>query len=348
MKAHLTICLPLLVTLTCLTSLPAQPADTLVVRVGKESKVTFSIKDKQDLETLKHYNFQALMDDMLQKLEKRDTSSIKKVSAAYLKDTLTNPSMLKPADTWVRDRDREEEDQDRFSGRRSRRRDRDRDTNRRTYHSFNIDLGMNNYLENGKFPDEANNLYTVKPWGSWYVGLNSVLRTRVKGKFFIEWGAGVTWYNFKFNNRSVVISKDANSVIFSEDSRPYTFTKSKLTAAYVNFSVVPMIDFGGNSRKPMVFNGDRVNFDKRGSFRFGVGPYVGYRLDSYTKQVWDEGGETHKSHTFDNYYMNNLRYGLRAQLGFRDLDFFFNYDLNDLFITGKGPTLHAFSFGITL
>ena len=343
MRTQLRIGFPTLLLLICFISTAAQPADTVVVRVGKESKVIFSIKDKQDLETLKHYNFQALMDDMLLKLEKRDTSALSKTSTDYLKDTLKNPTTVKQVDSWERDRDRDD-DYDRFRRRSSRR----RDSNRNTYHSFNIDLGMNNYLENGSFPDESNTLYTVKPWGSWYVGLNSVLRTRVKGKFFVEWGAGVTWYNFKFNNRTVVITKDDNSVIFSEDTRPYSFSKNKLTAAYVNFSIVPMIDFGGSSRKPMVFNGDRVNFDKRGSFRFGAGPYVGYRLDSYTKQDWEEGGNTQKSHVHDNYYLNNLRYGVRVQFGFRDTDIFFNYDLNDLFITGKGPTLHAFSFGITL
>ena len=38
-----------------------------------------------------------------------------------------------------------------------------------------------------------------------------------------------------------------------------------------------------------------------------------------------------KSHDHDNYYLNNIRYGLRAQIGFRGTDLFFNYDLNDLF-----------------
>jgi len=333
----------------------AQPVDTLVVRVGKDSKVIFAIKDKQDLETLKHYNFQALMDDMLQKLEKRDTSSISKASSDYLKDTTkqAEPSVA-PEDTWIRERrDDSYYDRDRNSSRYYRReRDRAVDQsryNRRLYHSFNIDLGMNNYLENGSFPDGNNQLYTVKPWGSWYVGLTSTLRTRLSNKFYIEWGAGVSWYNFKFTNYKTAISKDNNGVFFYEN--PMTdaeFTKSKLTVCYVNLSMVPMFDLGGYGRKPMVFNGDRLNFDRRGSFRIGVGPYVGYRLDSYTKQVYEQGGDKHKTHYHDNYYLNNIRYGLRAQIGFRDTDIFFNYDMNELFIDGKGPQLNAFSFGITL
>lgn len=319
----------------------AQPADTLVVRVGKESKVIFSIKDKQDLETLKHYNFQALMDDMLQKLEKRDTSKLPKPSSEYLKDSTKQTVTQEPTETWIKDQPRDDDWKEYKYERRRR-------SHRGSYHSFNIDLGMNNYLENGHFPDGGNQLYTVKPWGSWYVALNSTLRTRLSGKFYIEWGAGVSWYNFKFSNFKVGITKDDNGVIFYENPNPVAFTKSKLTVAYVNISMVPMFDLGGYSRKPMVFNGDRLNFDRRGSFRIGIGPYVGYRLDSYTKQVWEEGGDTKKSHNHDNYYLNNLRYGVRAQIGFRDTDIFFNYDLNDLFIENKGPRLHAFSFGITL
>ncbi len=331
---------------SCFT-LNAQPADTIVVRVGKESKVIFSIKDKQDLETLKHYNFQALMDDMLKKLEMRDTSTLPKAASGYLKDSTTQLSTdQKPEEPWVRDQPRKDDWRDWNDDYRSERRR--TKYSRRAYHSFNIDLGMNNYLENGSFPDGANQLYTVKPWGSWYVALNSTLRTRVAGKFYIEWGAGVSWYNFKFTNFKVGITKDDSGVIFYENPNAVEFTKSKLTVAYVNLSMVPMFDFGGYSRKPMVFNGDRLNFDRRGSFRFGVGPYVGYRLDSYTKQVWEENGDKYKSHDHDSYYLNNIRYGLRAQIGFRDTDIFFNYDLNDLFIEDKGPRLHAFSFGITL
>jgi len=341
--------LPILLLLAATTAVVAQPADTLVVRVGKASKVIFSIQDKQDLETLKHYNFQALMDDMLKKLEQRDTSAIVKSSTEYLKDT-TQQTVVAPApeDTWIRDRDERDRRDDNWANeyRGSRRRDR---YARRMYHSFNIDLGMNNYLENGSFPDGGNQLYTVKPWGSWYVGLTSTLRTRISNKFFLEWGAGVSWYNFKFSNFKTGITKDDNGVIFFENpNTDVEFTKSKLTVCYVNLSMVPMFDFGGYSRKPMVFNGDRLNFDRRGSFRFGVGPYVGYRLDSYTKQVWEDNGDKHKSHYHDNYYLNNVRYGLRAQIGFRDTDIFFSYDMNDLFIENKGPKLNAFSFGITL
>ena len=46
--------------------------------------------------------------------------------------------------------------------------------------------------------------------------------------------------------------------------------------------------------------------------------------------------------------MTDLRYGLRAQLGFGDTDLFFTYDLNELFNEDQGPELNAFSIGIIL
>jgi hypothetical protein len=315
------------------TSSPAQAGDSVIIRVGKGSKVVFTIKDKRDLETLKHYNFQALMDDMVQKLENRDTTALAKPSSVYLKDSVTTAAVEKPAEIKPVERIEQDEEDQKYRKR----------WGRRTHHSFNIDVGMNNYLQNGKFPDGSNELYTVKPWGSWYVGLNSVLRTHVAGKLFMEWGGGVTWYNFKFSNTKVVMSKDDNGVIFSEDPRDFEFTKSKLTVAYINASIVPVMDFGGSSRKNSFFDHHHSN-----SFRVGFGPYVGYRLDSYAKQVHIDNGNKVKNHDHDNFYLNNMRYGLRLQLGFRGTDIFFNYDMNDLFIESKGPKLNAFSFGITL
>jgi len=103
-----------------------------------------------------------------------------------------------------------------------------------------------------------------------------------------------------------------------------------------------VIDFGGNRRKPSFFDGHGAS-----GFRVGVGPYVGYLIDSYSKQVHTEGGDKKKEKHHDNYYLTNLRYGVRLQVGFDDLDFFFNYDINNLFVDNKGPQLNAFSFGIS-
>src|SRR5258708_37915844 len=76
------------------TSLFAQqPIDTVTIKVGEGSKVIFAIKDKKDLETLKKYNFQKLMDDMIYKLEMRDSTNLKKLSSEFLKSDNANKAV---------------------------------------------------------------------------------------------------------------------------------------------------------------------------------------------------------------------------------------------------------------
>ncbi|MBS1509117.1 MAG: hypothetical protein JSS79_20935 [Bacteroidetes bacterium] len=307
----------------------SQAPDTVIVKVGEGSKVLLSIKDKKDLETLKKYNFQKLIDKMIYKLEMRDSTQLNRQASEFLKKDSV------PQQPVVAQESNNESSS--YSSRHER-----KYHGRRTHNSFSVDIGTNNYLNNGKFPDQSNSLYSVRPWGSWYVGLNSIYRTRMANKFFLEWGGGVSWYNFKFENNQTLVTKDNTGVLFDTDTRNFSFTKSKLTAAYVNISAVPVIDFGGNRRKPSFFDG------RSGSgFRIGVGPYVGYLIDSYTKQVYNDNNSKKREVHHNNYYLNNLRYGLRAQIGFNDVDFFFNYDMNQLFADNKGPQLNAFSFGIS-
>lgn len=328
--------------------------DSVVIKVGESSKVIFAI-DKKDLPILKYYDFQALMDDMIKKLEEQDATQLATPSSSYLKEdenaVAIDEQQTEPVYEWPKDGDEEDryrhDDRDdsnwvTYEGNDRHYRNNVRHRGRRTYHSIGFDLGTNNLLSNGKFPDSNNDLYTVKPFGSWYVGINSIQRTRLGGKFFLEWGVGVSWYNFKFQNDKVVVSKDNTGVIFSEDIRDLDFKKSKLTASFVNVSLVPVIDFGGNRRKPMLFDSYHSN-----SFRIGLGPYAGYRIDSYSKQVFNENNDKKRVRDHDNFFIENIRYGARLQVGFEDVDLFFNYDMNDLFSAGKGPSLNAFSFGVT-
>lgn len=338
-------------------TLYGQKTDSVIINVGEKSKVIFAIGDKADLQTLKQYNLQAVVDDLVSKLEKQDSTNLDKPADNYLKTE--EPAAPQQDEATItreyRDRDNDrDEDWDRSWDDRRNERDRDYSSNnnkartrfhgRRTLHSFNFDIGTNNYMTpQQNFPNQNNELYAVRPWGSWYVAVNSIERTRIARKFFIEWGVGVSWYNFKFENDKIRMSKDDNTVIFSEDQRDLNFVKSKLTATYLNASFVPLLDFGGRSRKAMIFTG----VGNSGSFRIGVGPYAGYRIDSYTKLVYRQDGDKEREREHDSYYLNNLRYGVRLQLGFGATDLFFNYDLNELFADTKGPKLNAFSFGLT-
>ncbi|HEY5744666.1 MAG TPA: hypothetical protein VIU12_01210 [Chryseolinea sp.] len=312
-----------------------QKGDTVIVELGKTSRVIFTVKDRKDLDILKHYDFQQLFQDILVKIENSDSTSLAKKDSANTNAVATT----EPAsENWSSHSSSSNDDND----------DDDDDDHNwrvhergwgRTWQSFNFDLGTNNYVHNGRFPDSDNALYSVRPWGSWYVALSSIQRTRLGRKFFMEWGMGVSWYNFKFQQDNVLIQKDDIGVHFVEDPRELNFTKSKLTASYIMASLVPIIDFGDHSRKSRIWEG----YDN--SFRIGLGPYVGYRIGSHSKQVYhDDGKQKDKNH--DSFYLNSVRYGARLQIGYRATDLFINYDLNELFTAGKGPALNAFSFGV--
>jgi hypothetical protein len=341
MKRYFIIALILLFGISATPQAQSKPPDSVVINVGNGSKITVIIKDRKDLETMKSYNFQSLMSDLITKIESQDTTSAMKPSVDYLNSSSENT--VAPSTTESKEEDwksPEKTETDYSSGDET-------EVKERTYYrgtrqSVSFDLGTNNYLSDGKFPNDGADLYTVRPWGSWYAALNSVYRTRMSRVFFLEWGFGASLYNFKFQNDNVTVSYNADNVFFGIDSRDVDFRKSKLSALYLNGSFVPVLDFGGNRRKPVLFDGRRSD-----SFRFGVGPYAGYRVDSFTRKVFKDDGDKEKEKDHGTFHMNNFRYGVRLQLGFKDTDLFFNYDLNELFVSGKGPKLNAFSFGVS-
>jgi hypothetical protein len=327
------------------------PSDTVIVPLGESSRIIFTVGDPDDLDILQHYNFQALFDDMIRQL--RDAHSLTSDSSYVTSQEGEEEDWRITSDDGkdedVEDDDHQDEDRDDAEG------DWDGDGDRhdlkwgksrrgkigQTWQSYNIDLGTNNYLSGDQFPDGAQP-YAVRPWGSWYVGINSVQRTRLARNFFAEWGLGVSWYSFKFQEDNMTVIKDELGVRFASDSRDVDFVKSKLSATFINISLVPVLDFGEHSHKHRIWHGDVDGF------RFGVGPYVGYRISSKSKLVYESGDDREKEKNRSDFYLNNLRYGFRLQLGIRSTDLFINYDMNDLFSEGKGPGLNAISFGLIL
>jgi hypothetical protein len=297
--------------------------DTVIIPLAKTSKVIFTIQDRSDIEILKHYNFQDLFQDVLKKLDSASYDSARNADVA-------NEDWSTP--TAEDDDDNDDGEWENTEHRRGR--------IGRTWQSSNVDLGINNFLADGQFPTD-DNLYAVRPWGSWYVGITSIQRTRVGKNLFFEWGLGVSWYNFKFEKDDLMVVKNDDAIDFAIDTREVDHIKSKLSATYLNASFVPLLDFGDHNRRPRMWDG------YGSEFRIGLGPYVGYRIGSKTKMVFnDDDGDREREKNRDSYYLNNLRYGARLQLGFNSTDFFVNYDFNDLFAEGKGPKLNAISFGV--
>jgi uncharacterized protein YxeA len=347
------------------TSAKAKSADmdTILIELGQNSKIILVVKDQKDLETIKNYDINKMLKDL--KLSIDSSSSdvnylqiTDESGTRYLQDTtivwsnneyprhkaeinIGNKKLEVAADDW--DDIEDEFDNDDLEVKKY---EYVEDRRYRTKHSFNVELGMSNWLEDGKFPNDNNQPYAVRPWGSWFVGLSSINKSQVGGPLFVEWGFSLNWYNWKFDDDRTTLDKTPEGLSFGTIDPNLDPVKSKLSATYLNASFVPLLDFAKGTRKVKSFERGSLKYTsyKKRGIRIGAGVYGGYRLGSSTKVKTESSKDKERG----SYYMNNFRYGVRAQFGYKGLDFFANYDLNDVFVSGKGPSLNAISFGIIL
>lgn len=301
------------------TTLNAQQIqDTLQVNFGESSNLIINLQSLDDYEVLRSYNLDSLVDQMTRNLEyqiedhkivEADEKDSKSKSYIIWNDEIIWKSKSTKADSLI--------------------------IKKRKYpylkKFFQIDVGSNNLISENGLSADSGNLYAVRHWGSWYVALNSVLDSRISRGFGVETSVGISWYNFKFQNDDTRISTDNGKAEFVLDERDRNNTKSKLTLAHINAQVVPIIKFGSRKR-----------------YGIGLGGYIGYRVDSYTKNVYEIDGNSVKDKNRDNLFLNRWRYGARLQFGVQGHTFFANYDLNQLFQEDNGPKLNGISLGIIL
>ncbi|MEP0985515.1 hypothetical protein [Ekhidna sp.] len=354
---------------TAYTTDPKDPKqDTVIIELNNNSKIVIVTKSREDLATLENYDINQMIKDLNNQLSDSVEYMEIKDGKAYvndddeveMKDWKINDDEVRiklgGVEVDVDPNEVDDWDEDDWEDRKKVTYEAERAD--RTTHHFNIDIGLNNWLEDGKFPDANNSPYSVKPFGSWYVGLNSTNRTWVGGPIFLEWGLGINWYNWKLEDTDYVIQEGSERIEFNQVPNTISGQKSKLTASYINATVVPMFDFSRGRRKitSIESGGVRIKKYSRKGFRFGLGGYAGYRIGSHTKYKFKENGSNEKDKERDNFFLENFRYGLRAQVGWKGVELFATYDLNEVFSANRGPlnsdgnsaNLNAVSFGITL
>ncbi|REE05804.1 hypothetical protein [Marinoscillum furvescens] len=343
-----------------------ESGDTVVIELNNKSKIMIYTEDRVALKDLEQYDLNKMITDLNQALKSKKIQKIEMEDAngkKYLKDTtivfgegkakskirIGNLELLVDTDDWD---DLEDEFDDDLPVKKY---EFEEEPEKRTSHYFNVDVGLNNWMEDGVFPDAEGKSYGVKPWGSWYLGLNSVNRTWISGPLFLDWGLGVNWYNWKLQDADYQVVEGDERIEFVEPvDVDIEGIKSRLQATYANVTLVPMLDFAKGRRKVKNLERGSVNFRtyKKQGIRFGVGGYAGYRLGSNSKYVYKEDGDRQKDKDKGSFYLTNLRYGVRVQVGYKGLDLFAMYDLNDTFTSNRGPEgsngLNAITFGITL
>lgn len=312
--------------------------DTIIIKFGKNSQIVLYIDNKKDLEKISQYDINRMLKDLNMSITEMDDSTKvltieDETGSKYLMDTTIVITKIEPNNDWDKDDNWEN--------------DGDNDSKKKKYHPrskyyFNIDMGLNNYLEDGKFPN-GNELHALSPLGSWYWTFGPTYRTHLFGPVFIDLGLNAAMNVYRFENPKTRLTKTPTGVEFTEDPNVVAHLKSKLTTWHIQAKAIPMVAFGSNNRK-----GWRLwnHIDK--GIRFGVGPYAGYRIWSRTKYTYDQDGDKKKDKNQSNFLLNDIRYGIRGQFGFKGADFFVEYDLSDMYQENSGaPVLQRMQFGVT-
>ena len=210
---------------------------------------------------------------------------------------------------------------------------------------FNVYIGLNGL--SGKMPENVIAIYPspylssdseLKPLGSRFVSLDfthsATISRGKKSAFRVGYGFSFDWYNFMFDHNRVV-TKSGGATIFQPmldaQGNEIQLQKNKLTVSYITLPIMPYVAFSKQSAIKMI----------------GIGGYVSYRLDSWTKTIEEKNENLRREGS--NFNINQVRYGVKAEIGLRHIgELFFNYDLTPIFEKGYGPQLTAFSFGIKL
>jgi len=317
--------------------------DSLIVQFGNNTRMIIQAKDKAGIINLKDYDLNKIVRDMGATLDSsgkesyiyineqngrkylRDTVLVISRKDGDIKITINEPKSKEPAkssedDSRVKDSNNDDGKITRSVTRRY----------RSPRNGFDVLLGLNAYGQNTPLNYRSSD-YDLTPWGSRFVSLSWVRGTPIsRGKdasLGLDLGVDVAWYNMMYEGSNSV-RKDANAVSFPISSND--LYKSKLTAVYLNLSLMPTL----------AIHKGLISY-----LSFGV--YGGYRLDSYTKTQDVRKGRSERNHS--NFYLNNFRYGLGAEIGIRHFpDLFMQYDMGELFETNKGPAVRMVSFGIRI
>ncbi len=316
------------------------PKDSVVILFGKSTRITIHAKDREELKALKDYDFNALLDQLITVMEqdRRDTSFVMDGDTVVMKGgqvVIKGGEKKEPVTFSIKigggDGVQVTGDDTTVTVHRDRK-------SRSTRTEFVFDLGLDNYLENGRFPDQPNADYVLRPWGSRYLAIGYQFKTRLFGRkspLHLHYGPEVSFNNFMFDSNRR-LTRTADGVAFTDVPDVPELRKSKLTVIYASLPIMPVLDFSRSSNT---------------RFRIGVGGFIGYRVHSYTKIMYFRDRDKAKDHEAGNFALSNVRYGVQGLIGFRGINLFAKYDLNPLFTSGRGPSpsdLNAFSFGIRL
>ena len=210
----------------------------------------------------------------------------------------------------------------------------------RTKTNLVFDLGLNvfanekPYYTSGPVAQLEN--FDLRAEGSRYVNLGLDWEARIGGKrspLHLTVGPEFSFYNFMLSGNNKWVNNNGRTDVVHE-SNGRQFQKSKLATSTISVPLSLRLQLHDSHYRP--------------TFVLSAGGFVGYRIKSWTKLKYTSEGTTYKDKEDGSYNMENLLYGLQGTIGYRGLEFFGKYNMNQLFKAGAGPEMQAVSFGVRI
>lgn len=311
------------------------PADSLIIRFGSKGRVAVYAPTKDQLKGIVKYDLNRIIRDMVTKLDSVPEGQVYALDVAdgkrYLQDTIV--FVRKSNGNITVTVNNNDADTTYHSERRVQLKRKESNSSRNNWRlSTDFHIGLNTWTGGPTAQNYAGNSYELDPLGSRYFAISATQNPTIarsdRFKLSVRYGLQIAWNNFMFQE-NVKAEKGADGIQFNP--YPTHLSKSKLTICNLEIPLVPQFSFYNSSSKR--------------AFNVGIGGFVGYRVDSYTKIKQDNGD---KFHDHAGFYLNNLQYGVQGNIGLAKFNFFVKYNLNTSFQDGKGPAVHPLSFGITI
>lgn len=146
-----------------------------------------------------------------------------------------------------------------------------------------------------------------------------------ESKHTVSLGAGVSCHNYYMKN-AWLADPYADVITFKEESAT---KKSKIN---INYFDIPL----------------EINFRIADKFKISVGAKVSFLMQSKTKTKGDVFGDGHKWELKykDITSLESIVYGVNARMGYRCVNLFVGYQINNSFKSDRGPEILPFSIGI--
>lgn len=194
-----------------------------------------------------------------------------------------------------------------------------RSNSRFKYRGSQMDVGLNNFIEDGAIPSGNTPPYVVRAGGSRSFSISFMWGRHYgkQGKHALYFTPSVNFYNFKFEE-PFLLNDDSDTIQFvrSEEAN-----KTKLVNTQIRLPIQYMYRIGRT--------------------RLQLAPYLGYTVNSYVTE-WIDGD---KDRTHSHYNINPVSYGVTAAFMHKRLGIFADLQLSPLFSGSENPQLLPFSVG---